>query len=146
MGSSMRIKRKLRTFLHMSAAERRLICEAALMLALARLMVLCIPFRFVAPWLRRAPAWASADQKLVLAVRQAITIAARNVPWIAVCLPQALAAKAMLARRGCGSAFYLGATFDSNGDLIAHAWLVAGGQVVVGAAGLSGISPLVRLG
>jgi Transglutaminase-like superfamily len=130
----------------MSAAERRLICEAALMLALARLIVLTVPFRFMTPWLRRAPATASCDQKLLLAVRQAVRIAARNVPWNAVCLPQALAAKAMLARRGCGSAFYLGATFNSNSNLIAHAWLVAGGQVVIGAAGISGMLPLARLG
>lgn len=142
----MQLRRKLRTFLHMSSAERRLIYEAALMLALTRLIVLTVPFRVITPWLRRAPAGASCDQKLLLAVRQAVTIAARNVPWNAVCLPQALAAKVMLARRGCGSAFHLGATFDSNGKLIAHAWLVAGGQIVVGADGIPGMSPLARLG
>jgi hypothetical protein len=142
----MRLRRKLRTFLHMSAAERRLIYEAALMLALARLIVLTVPFRVITPWLRRAPAGMSCDQRWLLAVRQAVTIAARNVPWNSVCLPQALAAKAMLARRGCGSTFHLGAAFDSNGKLIAHAWLVAGGQVVVGAAGIPGMSPLARLG
>jgi hypothetical protein len=130
----------------MSASERRLICEAALMLALARLIVLTVPFRFIAPRLQHAPAGASCDQKLLLAVRQAVTIAARNVPWNAVCLPQALAAKAMLTRRGCGSTFHLGATFDNNGKLIAHAWLVAGGQVVVGAAGIPGMSSLAHLG
>jgi hypothetical protein len=142
----MRLRRRLQTFLHLSAAERCLICEAALMLALARLIVVTVPFRLIAPWLRRAPAEPSCDQKLLLAVRQAVTIAARNVPWNAVCLPQALAAKSMLARRGWGSTFHLGATFDSNGKLIAHAWLVAGGQVVVGAAGMPGMSPLARLG
>jgi Transglutaminase-like superfamily len=138
--------RKLRTFLRMSVAERRLIYEATLMLALARLIVLTVPFRLITPWLRRAPATESCDQKLLLAVRRALTIAARNVPWSVVCLPKALAAKVMLARRGCGSAFHLGATFDSNGRLIAHAWLVADGQVVIGAPGISGMSTLARFG
>jgi hypothetical protein len=142
----MRLKRKLQTFMRMTAAERRLICEAAAMLALARMIVLAMPFRFIAPWLRRAPEGAAGNEKLILAVRQAVTIAANNVPWNAVCLPQAIAAKAMLARRGCGSTFYLGAAFDNNGRLIAHAWLVAGGQVVIGAAGIPGMSPLARLG
>lgn len=140
----MQLRNKLRTFLHLSAAERRLIYEAALMLAMARLIVLTVPFRVITPWLRRAPAGASCDRDLLLAVRQAVKIAARNVPWNAVCLPQALAAKAMLAWRGCGSTFHLGATFDSDGKLIAHAWLVAGGQVVVGAAGMHRISPLAH--
>ena len=63
-------------------------------------------------------------------------MAGRNVPWNAVCLPQAMAAKAMLARRGCGSSFRLGADFDAQGRIIAHAWLVAGGTIVVGAAGV----------
>jgi Transglutaminase-like superfamily len=73
-------------------------------------------------------------------------VAARNVPWSAVCLPQAMAAKAMLARRGCGSSFHLGANYNAQGKLIAHAWLVAGGTVVVGAAGIGGVTPLARFG
>jgi hypothetical protein len=36
--------------------------------------------------------------------------------------------------------------FDPNGKLIAHAWLVAGGVVVVGGAGIPGMSPLARFG
>jgi Transglutaminase-like superfamily len=142
----MQLRRKIRTFLRMSAVERGLIAESAFMLGLARLIVLTVPFRFMIPWLQRAPARVSCDQKLLVAVRRAVTIAARNVPWNAMCLPQALAAKAMLARRGCGSALHLGATFDSNGKLIAHAWLVADGQVVVGDAGISDMPLLARFG
>jgi Transglutaminase-like superfamily len=143
----MRFKRKFCTFfIRISAADRRLVCEAGLILALARLTVLTVPFRVLAPWLRRAPETACCDAQLVRAVGRAITIAARNVPWNAMCLPQALAAKAMLARRGCGSAFHLGATYDSNGNLIAHAWVVAGGQVVVGTAGIPSMSPLAHFG
>ena len=88
----------------MSTSEWRLVSEAAFMLALARLIVLTVPLRLLVPWLRRAPATATCDQQLLLAVRRAVTIAARNAPWKAVCLPQALVAKAMLARRGYGSA------------------------------------------
>jgi Transglutaminase-like superfamily len=75
--------------------------------------------RIVSRTYRRAPATESCDQKLLLAVRRALTIAACNVLWSVVCLPKAIAAKAMLARHRCGSAFHLGATFDSNGRLIA---------------------------
>jgi hypothetical protein len=142
----MKLRRKLRTFLAMSGAERWRVCEAIVLLGLARFIVLTVPFRWVAPWLARAPETGTCDEALLLQVSQAVTTAARNVPWKAVCLPQAMAAKAMLARRGCGSAFHIGATIDQNGKLSAHAWLGAGGKVVVGAAGMAGMSPLARFG
>lgn len=116
------------------------------MLGLARFVVVTTPFRLIAPWLRRAPETDSRNDVLLARVRRAVTIAARNVSWNAVCLPQAMAAKAMLARRGCGSAFHLGADFDAQGKLIAHAWLVAGGAIVVGAAGIDEVTPLARFG
>ena len=146
MVSSTLLRRKLETFLAMRGADRLLVCEAVAMLALSRLIVLTVPFRYVAAWLSGAPETSSCDEALRLRVRKAVTTGARNVPWNAVCLPQAMAAKAMLARRGCGAALYLGATIDTSGALIAHAWLVSGGEVVIGAAGIPGMSPLARFG
>jgi Transglutaminase-like superfamily len=140
------MKRKLKTFLGMSGADRWLVCEAILMLGMARFIVITIPFRLMAPWLSRAPHTSSCDEALLLRVRQTVTTAARNVPWNAVCLPQAIAAKAMLARRGCGSSFHLGADINAKGKLTAHAWLVAGDTVVVGAAGIRCVTPLARFG
>lgn len=142
----MQPRRKLLTFLGMRCADRFLVCEAILALALARLIVLTVPFRLMAPWLSRAPQTDACDEALLLRVRKAVTTAARNVPWNAVCLPQAIAAKAMLTRRGCGSSFHLGAGFNAQGQLIAHAWLVAGGTIVVGAAGIGSVTPLARFG
>jgi hypothetical protein len=142
----MPFRRKLQSFCRLGVAERRLVLEAALMLALARLVVLTMPFRLIVPWLRRSPAARDCDETLPRAVGQAVTRAARNVPWNAVCLPQALAAKAMLARRGCGSAFHLGAKLDPDGQISAHAWLIAGGRIVVGASGMRGMAPLARFG
>src|SRR5262249_6567022 len=128
----MLLQRRLGTFLAMSRADRQRLCEAVTMLGLARLVVLTVPFRVIRRWLGRAPETSTYDEELLLQVRKAVTTAARNVPWNAVCLPQAMAAKVMLARRGVGSALHLGATIDKNGKLVAHAWLVAGGEVVVG--------------
>jgi hypothetical protein len=142
----MKLRRKLRTFLAMRGGNRLLVCEAAAMLAIARLTVLTVPFRVMARWLSRVPETGSCDVALVSRVRDAVTVAARNVPWNAACLPQAMAAKAMLARRGCGSAFHLGANCDGRHTLTAHAWLEAGGTVVVGAAGVPFVTPLASFG
>ncbi len=141
----MRLRNKLGRFLQMTNQRRLLLLEAALFLGLARLMLLTVPFGRIAPWLQRSPDSPPHDPRTVLAVGEAVTIAARNVPWNAVCLPQAMAAKAMLARRGQGSALHLGAAKVSD-RLTAHAWLVAGGQIVVGEAGIADTAPLARFG
>ena len=136
---------RLHRFLQMPNRQRLLLLEAALFLGLARLALLTLPFGRIAPWLQRSPDSDRRDTTAVRAVGQAVTIAARNVPWNAVCLPQAMAAKAMLARRGQGSTLHLGAARAGSG-LTAHAWLVAGGEVVVGEAGIDDVAPLARFG
>ena len=51
----MPLRRKLQTVLRLRPAELALILEAVFMLAIARAMVLAVPFRALAPWLARAP-------------------------------------------------------------------------------------------
>ena len=142
----MRVFRKLGMLPGMSRAQRRLLVEAALFLALARLAILVIPFRRIVPWLERSPDSPQRDAATIANVRQAVEIASRNVPWNAVCLPQAMACKAMLARRGQGSALHIGAAMGDVGGLTAHAWLVAGGEIVVGEDESGNVTPLARFG
>ena len=139
-------RRKLGTVLRMAWGERWLVCEAILLLGLARVAVRTVPFRRLAPWLARAPESGPADPALLLRVHRAGTMAAHHVPWNAVCLPQAMAAKMMLARRGCGSSLHLGAGCDAHRAVTAHAWLAVEGTVVVGGAGRRAVTPLARFG
>jgi hypothetical protein len=67
----------------------------------------------------------------------AVTRAARHVPFNAVCLPQAMAARIMLKRRGVDSVLHFGARIgqDKIGrdkPIDAHAWLDAAGVEVTG--------------
>lgn len=142
----MRMFRKLRRFLSMPGTERSLLLEAAFFLALARLAILVIPFRRIVPWLERTPDSPDRNAVAIAAVRRAVDVAQRNVPWNAVCLPQAMASKAMLARRGQGSALHIGAAMADGGGLMAHAWLVAGGEIVVGEDESRNVTPLARFG
>ena len=138
--------RKLRRFLSMPGTERSLLLEAAFFLALARLAILVIPFRRIVPWLERTPDSPDRNAVAIAAVRRAVDVAARNVPWNAVCLPQAMASKAMLARRGQGSALHIGAAMGDGGGLMAHAWLVAGGEIVIGEDESGNVTPLAKFG
>ena len=141
----MAMRRKLRAWQGYGRARRGLILEAACMLALARLAVIALPFRILAKALRRAPDVTACDPALLAAVSQAVATAAHNVPWNAVCLPQAIAVKAMLARRGHGSRLHLGAG-TKDGKLIAHAWVTAGGAVIIGGAGMADVTQVASFG
>lgn len=57
----------------------------------------------------------------------------RHLPFRARCLPQAMAAQWMLRRRGVNSVLVFGARRSGgDGPLEFHAWLMAGGECVVG--------------
>lgn len=117
--------------------ERKLLLEAMLLLALARLVILIMPFRRLAPCLGvhmaatpELPVLRQAE--LVRRIGRAVENAARHAPpRQARCLPQALAAKFMLRRRGLASTLYLGISKKDN-NLKAHAWLRVGDTIVTG--------------
>lgn len=122
--------------------ERLLLLEAVVLLGLARLLVLTIPFRWLAHTLgahmREATvAVASADLEMARLIGQAVRSAAGNTPWQSVCLPQAVAGQWMLKRRGISATLYLGVTKAENKpeQLAAHAWLRCGDQILTGREG-----------
>lgn len=51
------------------------------------------------------------------------------------CLAQAIAAQAMLRRRGIASTVYLGLAREARYGLGAHAWVRSGGMILTGRAG-----------
>jgi hypothetical protein len=138
------IPRLLRRFGQIDARHRWLLFEAVAWLLLARIALLFVPFprlarrlgTFVPPDDPRAlqARLKSADDAACLAreVGWAVTCSARYVPFRAVCLPQGMAARAMLERRGVSSVLYFGATKGVEKPLEVHAWLDAAGIGVTG--------------
>jgi Transglutaminase-like superfamily len=118
--------------------------EAAIMLALARLAV-----RFVRP--ARLFAWADRAPRRI---RRFAGEEARWVCWAieeigarraALCLPRALAAHAMLRRRGIRSTLCLGVARDGE-SFAAHAWIEIGNDKLVGAREAEGYTRLAAYG
>ena len=138
------IRRRLRRFGQVDNRRRALLLEAMAWLLLARLALIFIPFprlarnlgRFVTPTAARALQAASTrsddDARLAEEVGWAVTRAARHVPFKAVCLPQAMAARIMLKRRGVDSVLHFGAAKGEKKPLDTHAWLDAAGVEVTG--------------
>ena len=119
--------------------ERRLLLEAFLLLAVARLLVLTIPFRRLASSLghhmcESGPETDSAALRQAHLIGQAVRSAANNTPWQSVCLPQAVAAQWMLKRRRIAATLYLGVAKDLEKpqQLAAHAWLRCGDIILTG--------------
>jgi len=138
------IPRQLRRLSQLNGPRRVLLAEAALWLLLARLALIFIPFprlarrlgSFVPPSDVRAlnakTAGAQEHARIAADIRWAVTRAARYVPFKAVCLPQAMAARVMLKRRGVGSVIHFGAAKSEDKPIDAHAWLDAAGVEVTG--------------
>lgn len=135
----------------MSRAGKLAICtEALIALLVAHLAVHSLRFGVIARRLRRfaAPphdALSAVQLAKLKQVRWAVLVAARRSPIHIRCLAQALAAKAMLRRRGVSSSLFLGLrrrgipaseqALGRKGAIVAHAWLSAGGTSVVGGSG-----------
>ena len=142
----MSLRKRVRSWLVTPPRLRRLLIEAAWELVRARLLV-AFALRKSLPSLLRQRSQQDAIPPSTLEgdVRRSIRIAARAVPWTSLCLPNAIAAKRMLSRRGYASTMHLGVGHHTTGDLHAHAWLDAGGRIITGEDGMKGISPLPPL-
>jgi hypothetical protein len=132
---------RLRKFLGLTPAHRRLLLEAAVWLGVARLAILTLPFRRIAPYLGRHMAQSphgleSQRQDLVERTSWAVQTASRHLPWECTCLAQAMAGKAMLKRRGVPSTLYLGLAKAGEAQLQAHAWLRCGERILTGWQGM----------
>lgn len=133
-------------------AWRLLVVEAAAWLTLSVAALRLLPFRHVARLMigRAAPA----DTPLAAALppsavpRQAalaVTRASTLLPFPCVCLPQAMAAKAMLARRRHDTVLHLSVSSAAGTGMTAHAWLTLDGACVIGGGAPAGQVEIARL-
>lgn len=130
---------RLSKFLRHDWSGRGLLLEALAWLVWSKLLLLLIPFRWIAPRLgtlkTESPSEISpADRALALRISWAVQSAAAHVPLGFVCLPQAMAAKWMLRRRHLASTLYLGVARPDEVKFTAHAWLRAGDKILTGRA------------
>jgi hypothetical protein len=117
-----------------STMRRGYLREATLVLAVARVAVRFLPPARIFAWadrpLRRSRRFATDEARWV--AWSIDTMSAK--PWIkASCLASALAAHAMLRRRGIASTLCLGVARE-EGAVAAHAWIEVGRDVIVGTA------------
>ena len=138
------VRHRVRRLGQVGFRDHALLAEATLGLAVARIAILTVPFPKIARRLGgfMAPQQAAEkakcapltpqDMELARQISWAVTRAARHIPFKAVCLPQAIAAREMLRKRGISSVMHFGTAPGEALSLDAHAWLDAGEIEVTG--------------
>lgn len=137
--------RRLRKFISLPRADRRLAVEAAVALGAVRVGLWLLPARLIREVASRVARWTATgrrrhDGSVPIRVGQAV---ARAGAWIprASCLPQALTAQFLLERRGYSPVLCIGMARGAEGRPAAHAWVEHHGVVILG----GGFSPEIVL-
>lgn len=129
-----------------STLRRHYLSEAAMMLILARIALWILPASQIFGWAnrpqRRCRRFASAEASWTAWSIETLS----SKSWIgASCLSCAIAAHAMLRRRGIASRLCLGVARDDR-TMVAHAWVESGQRVIVGAAEAARVSRIAEFG
>jgi hypothetical protein len=134
----------LRRVRQRSWRDRVLVGQAAAAVVAAGVAVRVLPFRRLVQWTGRvAPGHAFEGRALNAPGATPDVSSARRVVWAVEavarrlfparpCLPQALAARFLLARRGVTTDLHIGVARTADGELAAHAWLEREGRVLIG--------------
>lgn len=117
-----------------------MLCRVFCLTGLIRLAVLCLPFKWIVPYLgeqgRESPHDAhQLELKLAQRLGRMVENIAPYTPWESKCLVQAITGKMLLRKAGIKNTLYLGVAKDKTGGMIAHAWLRVGPAIVTGRKG-----------
>src|SRR3989441_13330143 len=140
------IRRPPRSTLFPYTTLFRSLSQSVVLLGAARLGLWLLPLTVVRRLLARTAPTPSGALATPERIAWAVALARRVVPR-ASCLPQALAAEALLTRGGRRVELRIGVVKTERGRLVAHAWVESGGRGVVGGLheGVARCTPLPPL-
>lgn len=127
--------RRITAFFNLPLAEKVLLGEALLLVAVFRLALWFVPFRFLRKllieFLPVKDERTKVDWRQIAKIVRAVRTAARFVP-AATCLTQALAAMVLIKSNGQYSELKIGVAKGENEPFQAHAWLETNGCIIIG--------------
>lgn len=119
--------KRVATFLALPHSDRMLVLEAAATLAIVRGALHLFTIDQLRAWAGRIERGTKPLDRIVWAVRTA----SRRVPGT-TCLGSALTLQRMLSMQGYASELCIGVACESPKGIVAHAWLVHEGRVLIG--------------
>ena len=123
-------------------ADRALLLEAGLWLLVARIALRTLSFARIAGLASGNIATRPATDASAARIAWAVETAAARAPWAALCFERALAAHALLRRRGWASRLFYGARNGDSPGPAAHVWVRSGDKAVVGGEQAAGFAVL----
>lgn len=143
------LARKTKTFFTIGNKKKLEFIEAYLNTAIARAYILFVPFnklkRKMGKSKTESPKTVDIEiYRIAKNVSWSIKQAAIYTPWESKCLVQALTAQKMLKKRGVATTLYLGVKKDTDGKMIAHAWLRCGEYFVTGGSNRFGYGVVAK--
>jgi putative nucleotidyltransferase-like protein/transglutaminase superfamily protein len=125
-------------------AKKRLLLEAFATLLASRCSLALLPVRWIFRWLERPvhQVTRSRDSDVLERIRWAVLSVARYGPISFVCFPQALAAHAMLRRRGISSIMHYGVRRSADRTIRAHTWLEVDHRMLLGGESALDFAPI----
>jgi hypothetical protein len=132
---------RLRKFILLPVDEKRLFLEAVFYACSLRMMIALLPFRRYAKYLgvphKESAIRPNPEQlPIVYKVFRSVRRSSVYLPFGEKCLVEAIVVKRMLFHKGIESTLYLGVSKDSKKQLIAHAWLRCGENIISGRKGM----------
>ena len=146
--SNGRWRPKLDKFRARNRADRWMLLHATVWLALARLMLLILPFHQLAKRLSSGggQAKSSPDPEFLARIGRSVQAAAGSLPWRSDCFPKSIAGWMLLKHHGYEGTIHLGVARSGSDDLAGHAWLTCAGTVIAGGEDLDRYAEIHRLG
>lgn len=131
--------RKLNSLFNQSFMTQCLLVPAWLLTGMARLLVLCVPFKFFAVHLGQhhgiaafIPLLDKKQQARALSIGRAVRMSSTLAPWNANCQAQAISARFLMTIFSVPYVIFYGVAKDPIEKMKAHAWVCAGPLQVTG--------------
>ena len=142
--------RRVAKFRSLPGREKKLLCEASILLLFSSICVRAVAFKHIDRFLRthwkdRVQGRIDREQESRL-VRRSISRAANVFPWKSLCLSRSIAEFIMLRRRGIPAVMLAGARFSDHSSLDAHAWVDTGLGAHDGSSENSRFAAVIRIG
>ncbi len=141
---------RLAKFWFLTRSEKKILCEAIILLLLSNASVKAIAFRHIDRFL--CSRWNDGikggidQEREIRLVQRSISRAANVLPWKSLCLSRSIAEFIMLRRRGIPAVMFTGVRFSDHSSLEAHAWVDTGLGVNDKNSEQSSFTTVIRIG
>ena len=130
----------LRKYYSIDKTERKILNRTFFWLIYAFILVRLVPLRWFSGLLgefkkEEVLEINSGEKELIQMLVKNIRRWKRFLPWKVKCFEEAIAAKKVLEKYKINSTLYMGVDKNTEKELIAHAWLKVGNEIIIGKKG-----------